>query len=89
MAPTVDFVEKYFYKRQWMPVQHMVNRFWNRWRAEYLQTLHPLRKWQEEQRNIQVNDLVLLREAARNTWPMAIITAVFPGQDGKKSAKWS
>ena len=63
----------------------MANRFWNRWRAEYLQTLQPRRKWQEEQRNIQVNDLVLLRDAqaARNTWTMAIITAVFPGQDGK------
>ena len=47
---------KYLYKRQWMQVQHMANRFWNRWRAEYLQTLQPRRKWQEEQRNIQVND---------------------------------
>ena len=32
---------KYLYKRQWMQVQHMANRFWNRWRAEYLQTLQP------------------------------------------------
>ena len=88
MAPPVDFVEKDLYKRQWMQVQHMANGFWNKWRAQYLQTLQPRRKWHEEQRNIQVNDLVLLRDsqAARNTWPMAktaVITAVFPGQDGK------
>ena len=61
MAPPGDFVERDLYKRQWMQVQHMANRFWNRWRAEYLQTLQPRRKWQEEQRNIQVNDCQVAR----------------------------
>lgn len=85
LAPPGDFAEKDLYKRQWMQVQNMANRFWNRWRAEYLQTLQPRRKWQDERRNIQVGDLVLLRDAqaTRNTWPMAIITAVFPGQDDR------
>ncbi|KAL2089355.1 hypothetical protein ACEWY4_014043 [Coilia grayii] len=85
LAPPGDFTEKDLYKRQWMQVQSMANRFWSRWRAEYLQSLQPRRKWQDEQRNIGVGDLVLLRDAqaVRNEWPMAIITAVFPGQDGK------
>lgn len=85
VAPPESLTEKDLYKKQWMQVQSLANRFWNRWKAEYLQTLQPRRKWQDERRNLQVGDLVLLRDsqAARNEWPMAIITAVFPGQDGK------
>ncbi|KAG5274659.1 hypothetical protein AALO_G00138730 [Alosa alosa] len=77
LVPPGDFGEKDLYKRQWMQVQNMANRFWNRWRAEYLQTLQPRRKWQDEQRNIQLGDLLLLRDA------QAVITAIFPGQDEK------
>lgn len=35
-------------------------------------------------RNLEVGDLVLLqdKQATRNSWPMALVTATFPGRDG-------
>ncbi len=48
-------------------------------------TLQVRHKWQEPYPNIQEDDIVLLKDnqVARNEWPMALVTSVFPGQDGK------
>lgn len=61
------------------------NQFWCCWKQEYLQTLQVCHKWQEPHPNIQEGDIVLLKDnqVARNKWPMAFITSVFPGQDGR------
>ncbi len=55
-----------------------------RWSREYLPCLQHRQKWTVPRRNLQVEDLVLLRDKqiARNCWPMARISAVFPGKDG-------
>ncbi|XP_072921514.1 uncharacterized protein [Hemitrygon akajei] len=82
--PPGDFSEKDLYTKQWRQVQALANRFWSRWRQEYLPLLQHRQKWSETRRNLQVGDLVLLRDKqiARNCWPMARITATFPSRDG-------
>ena len=73
------------YSKQWRQVQYLANLFWTRWRREYLPTLQPQWKWQQESRNLEEGDLVLLRckETPRNSWPLARATRVYPSADGK------
>ncbi|XP_059850275.1 uncharacterized protein LOC132407566 [Hypanus sabinus] len=82
--PPGDFSDKDLYTRQWRQVQALANQFWPRWRQKYLPLLQQRQKWTEPRRNLQVGDLVLLRDkqATRNSWPTARITATFPSGDG-------
>uniref|UniRef100_UPI0009B3E70D uncharacterized protein LOC109953346 n=1 Tax=Monopterus albus TaxID=43700 RepID=UPI0009B3E70D len=82
--PLGNFSDKDLYTKQWRQVQALANQFWTRWRKEYLHLLQLRQKWTAVRRNLQVGDLVLLRDkqTARNCWPMARITATFPGNDG-------
>ncbi|XP_059848709.1 caldesmon-like [Hypanus sabinus] len=82
--PPGDFSDKDLYTKQWRQVQALANQFWPRWRQKYLPLLQQRRKWTEPHRNLQVRDLVLLRDKqiARNSWPTARITATFPSGDG-------
>ncbi|XP_059811582.1 plectin-like [Hypanus sabinus] len=82
--PPGDFSDKDLYTKQWRQVQALANQFWSRWRQKYLPSLQQRQKWTEPRRNLQVEDLVLLRDKqiTRNSWPMARITATFPSEDG-------
>ncbi|XP_059811622.1 plectin-like isoform X1 [Hypanus sabinus] len=82
--PPGDFSDKDLYTKQWRQVQALANQFWPRWRQKYLPLLQQRQKWTEPRRNLQVEDLVLLRDkqVARNSWPTARITATFPSGDG-------
>ncbi|XP_059845944.1 uncharacterized protein LOC132405278 [Hypanus sabinus] len=82
--PPGDFSDKDLYTKQWRQVQALANQFWPRWRQKYLPLLQQRQKWTEPHRNLQVEDLVLLRDkqATRNSWPTARITATFPSEDG-------
>lgn len=70
---------------KWKRVQHLASCFWNRWKMEYLSTLQGRRKWQWLIPNIQVGDLVLLKDqqAERIKWPMGLIVKSVPSDDGK------
>ena len=48
-------------------------------------TLQPRRKWQGDQLNLQVGDIMLLKDsqAKRNEWPMGLIVNTFPGKDNR------
>ncbi|XP_018426364.1 PREDICTED: copine-3-like [Nanorana parkeri] len=52
---------------------------------EYFSTLQGRRKWQRLNPNIQVGDLVLLKDqqAERVEWPMGLIVKSVPSDDGK------
>ena len=71
-------------RKRWRIAQHMANCFWSRWRKEYLQLLQSRQKWTEEKRNLQVDDVVLLKEdgVVRGHWPMGRVAAVYPSDDG-------
>ncbi|XP_043215496.1 uncharacterized protein LOC122378464 [Amphibalanus amphitrite] len=72
-------------KRSWRRAQCISDQFWRRWRREYVPCLTQRRKWQQERRSLQIGDLVLLIEdnVPRGLWPLARVTHVFPGADGR------
>jgi hypothetical protein len=71
-------------RRRWKQIQHLSDQFWKRWLNDYIPTLQKRTKWSKPQRNLQVGDLVLSagENAVRNKWPLARVTAVYPGKDG-------
>ena len=83
--PPGDFTDKDLFTKQWRQVQALANRFWSRWSREYLPTLQCRKKWTKSYQNLQIGDVVLLKDsqATRNNWPMATITKAFPGEDGR------
>ena len=87
LPPPGDFQKQGVYcRKQWRIVQHIANQFWSRWRKEYLTNLQTRQKWVKQRRNFRVGDIVLVKDkdlfATRNSWPMARITEVYPGDDG-------
>ena len=70
---------------QWRQVQYLANVFWARWKREFLPLLQIRRKWTQDQPIMHVGDLVLFkyREITRNEWPIALVTKVFPSEDGR------
>ena len=70
--------------KRWNMCQAMVHHFWQRWSAEYLQQLQRLQKWKNRQPNIQLGDIVIIRDDIlfTNHWPLARVTETFLGKDG-------
>jgi hypothetical protein len=62
-----------YLRKRWRRVQYLASLFWSRWKREYLLTLQQRQKWNKIQRNIQVGDLVLVKDdnLARCNWSMA------------------
>ncbi|XP_060077585.1 uncharacterized protein LOC132557113 [Ylistrum balloti] len=75
---------KDMYRAQWRHVQVLAEKFWSRWRREYLSLLQPRRKWQEKERNVKVGDVVLMKDtqSARNDWPLGVVTRAIASEDG-------
>ena len=66
LPPPGEFPKEDLYlKRRWRRVQHIANEFWSRWRKEYLQNLQCRNKWQKNQRNFQINDVVIIKDVFR------------------------
>ena len=85
LPPPGVFQEADMYcRKRWRVSQHLANCFWARWRKEYLQTLQSRQKWTEVKRNLQVDDVILLKEegVVRGHWPMGRVTEVQPSEDG-------
>ena len=82
--PGVFQEEGMYCRKRWRVVQHLANAFWSRWRKEYLQLLQNRNKWSEKKRNLQIDDIVLMKEegAPRGQWPMARVTETHEGEDG-------
>ncbi|XP_050698781.1 uncharacterized protein LOC126986557 [Eriocheir sinensis] len=72
------------FRRRWTHAQALADRFWVRWRAEYLHTLRMRQRRIAPARNLRVGDLVLLTEPLlpRNHWRLGRVLQVFPGSDG-------
>ena len=76
-----DSSDVYSLKR-WKYVQWLADLFWIRWRKEYLKTLLARSKWEKQEEQIKVGDLVLVANLVRNQWPLAIVKDVSPSGDG-------
>ena len=76
--------EDLYLKKRWRRVQFLVDLFWTRWKKEYLHTLQSRKSWTEIQRNVCVDDIVILRDdgLCRTDWQMAKVVEVFPSEDG-------
>ena len=71
-------------KKRWRRVQHLANEFWKRWRNSYMQLLQVRQKWLRPRRNLEVGDVVVLKEEdlPRICWKLARISRTYPGTDG-------
>ena len=73
--------------KRWSLCQALSQHFRKRWCHEYLQQLQRISKWKTPSRNMQPNDIVLIKEHTLVTtrWPMGRIVETFPGKDGHPS----
>ena len=82
--PEKDIPEDISLLKRWNLGQAMVQHFWTRWSSEYLSSLQARTKWTKTQPNLEVGDVVVLREdqTFACNWPLAKVTQTFPGKDG-------
>lgn len=82
-APSGDFDVNDLSNKHWKRVQALADAFWKRWKAEYLTTLQTQRKWTTEKPNLQVGDVVLMKDSQvkRTEWPVGLVIKAFPSQD--------
>jgi hypothetical protein len=66
-------------------VQRLADKFWSRWRTEYLNLLQKRVKWQGRGEEFHEGDIVLVKEEGshRNQWPMGIVEEAFNSKDDK------
>lgn len=73
-----------YMRKRWRRVQYLANLFWSRWKREYLSNLQSHPKWTREQPNLDVGDIVLIKDdtAPRNVWHMGRIVKTEPDSKG-------
>jgi hypothetical protein len=66
-------------------IQRVVKSWWDTWYRDVFPTLMPRKKWHINKRNVQVGDLVLLKDPSPLIckYNKGVVVQVFPGQDGK------
>lgn len=85
LSPPGEFQRADLYSRKrWRRVQYLANEFWTRWRKEYLQSLQPRQKWMSPRKNLQVDDVVIIKDdnLPRNSWKIARVDETYPDDDG-------
>ena len=68
----------------WHLCEALDRHFWKRWQSEYITSLQKLSKWHQPATNLQVDDIVFLREdnVLPSQWPIARVVKAHQGQDG-------
>jgi len=68
---------------RWQHTQQLLQHFWIRWSTEYLTSLQQRFKWIQKRGNLQVGDLVTIRDERLPPlkWSMGRIVDVHPGAD--------
>jgi len=68
---------------RWQTYQQQLQQFWQRWASDYLQNLQQRQCWQRTSPNLQLGELVMLREDNMTPlhWPTAAIKETHPGKD--------
>jgi hypothetical protein len=72
------------YRRRWRHVQHLADRFWQRWTKQYLPILQLRQKWIQPARNLVEGDIILITDEnlPRKVWPLGRIMKTRVGRDG-------
>jgi len=68
---------------RWQHLKAQHQQFSARWKEEYLKELHKRSKWQFPTRNLQADDMVVVKEdnLPPNEWRLGRIVSAFPGAD--------
>ncbi|XP_039282984.1 uncharacterized protein LOC120351085 [Nilaparvata lugens] len=68
----------------WRHCNQMTQFFWSQWSKEYPCTLMNRTKWKVTERNLQIDDLVVVKSINTSplSWPLGRIVALHPGKDG-------
>lgn len=85
LPPPGNFVEEDLYgRKRWRRVQYLIEQFWSRWRKEYLTNISLRQRWLTPRRNIEVGDVVIVKEdnVPRNEWKLARIVETSEDDDG-------
>ena len=85
LAPPGNFQRADVYsKKRWRRVQQLADEFWQRWRKSYLQSLQTRQKWTTPMKNVEVGDIVILKDDSvpRNCWKLALVETTYPDADG-------
>ena len=85
LPPSGKFTSSDQYSRKWWRrVQHLTNEFWSRRKKEFLLSLQTRQKWTRPRKNLQVNDVVIVKDddIPRNQWKMGRVIEAQPDQDG-------
>ena len=71
------------YGRRWRQVQYLADVFWRRWVNEYLPSLQLRQKWNKQQRNFVVDDIVLVLDdkTPRHFWPLGRVLEVYTNRN--------
>ncbi|KAL0839095.1 hypothetical protein ABMA28_017074 [Loxostege sticticalis] len=72
------------YLQRWLYLQQKLQYFWKRWSQEYLVTLQNRHKWTGVQKNISVNDIVLVKDERLPPakWLIGRVLETHAGADG-------
>lgn len=72
-------------RRRWRHCQVLADQFWIYFIKNYLPSLQNRSKWQQDQEDICVGNIVLVvdQQLPRALWLVGKVTAVFPGADGR------
>ncbi|XP_041789702.1 uncharacterized protein LOC121604290 [Chelmon rostratus] len=85
LPPPGKFVREDLYARKrWRRVQYLTEQFWSRWRKEYLANISLRQQWHAPKRNVQVGDVVIVKEdnIPRNEWKLARVVQTSEDDDG-------
>ncbi|XP_028412577.1 uncharacterized protein LOC114535469 [Dendronephthya gigantea] len=84
-SPPGLFTSHDLYSRHhWRRVQYLADQFWTRWKREYLQNLQSRAKWNQQRRNLEVGNIVMIKDNThRNKWPLGRVSEAIKSQDGK------
>lgn len=68
----------------WQRITQMEQQFARRWQKEYLYTLQRRNKWYRKERDMEVGDLVFVRDdyLPPGQWMIGRVLELFPGKDG-------
>ena len=85
VLPLQNIDTREMYKSNWKHVQVLAEKFWKRWKDEFLQNLQTRRKWKTVKENIKEGDVVMLREKdmKRCDWPTGVVEEAIQSEDGR------
>ena len=71
-------------RSRWKLLQTNVEQFWKKWSIEYLNELQQRYKWNKNNANIQIGQIVLIKNENLSSfkWPLGKIIELHPGADG-------